>query len=192
MNSNGERAPDRLEVRICGSGGQGVLLTAVLLADAVLAGGKRVVQTQSYGPEARGGASKAEIVISDAEIDYPEVNLADITLCLSKAAFVSYAGQTVAGGLVCLDDGLIRGERAQPGVLLLGAPFSHLAVEETGDRVVTNIVALGALASHAALASEEALAAALERRVPARLLERNRRALRLGFATPLRVLPTGD
>ena len=65
--------PQRIELRLSGSGGQGILLAAVVLADGCVSTGKQVVQTQSYGPEARGGASKAEIIISDLEIDYPEV-----------------------------------------------------------------------------------------------------------------------
>ena len=101
----------RREIRLSGSGGQGILLAAALLADAALQAGMQVVQTQSYGPEARGGASKAEVIISEAEIDYPEVRFPDITLCLSQAAFERYAAQNPPGSVLTFDNGLVQPRR---------------------------------------------------------------------------------
>ncbi len=74
----------RQELRLSGSGGQGLILAGIILAEAALHDGKNVVQSQSYGPEARGGASKAEVIISDEIINYPKVNKCDILLCLTK------------------------------------------------------------------------------------------------------------
>ena len=85
----------RHEIRLSGSGGQGIILAATLLADAAVATGREVIATQSYGPEARGGASKAEVIVAADEIDYPEVTAPGITVCLSQEAFDAYAGLTV-------------------------------------------------------------------------------------------------
>lgn len=182
--SQNEQQTTYLELRLSGSGGQGILLAAALLAAAALQAGKQVVQTQSYGPEARGGASKAEVIISDAEIDYPEVRLAHLTLCLSQPAFDKYARQAGPGSVIYVDSGLVK-PTAIAGVQILGAPFTQLASEQLGRTVVANIVALGALAAHSRVVEREVLFAALARRLPAKLLELNQRALELGYATPL-------
>jgi 2-oxoglutarate ferredoxin oxidoreductase subunit gamma len=179
----------KIEIRLSGSGGQGILLAATLLADAALGSGKQVIQTQSYGPEARGGASKAEVIISDEEIDYPEVRSPDITLCLSQAAFDKYASLNPSGSLIVIDCGLVGAFPVQ-GVEILGAPFAALAVEQFERPVVANIVALGALAKHTALVERPALESALGRHLPARLLELNQRALTFGFSIELQ--PAAD
>lgn len=173
-----------VEIRLSGSGGQGILLAAALLADAALQSGLYVVQTQTYGPEARGGASKAEVIMSADEIDYPEVRTPDVTLCLSQAAFDKYAARAGAGGVIYVDSGLVH-PRSAPGAPLLGAPFTRLAGEQIGRTVVTNIVALGALAAHSGITTKETLREALQRRLPAKILELNQRALELGWNTEL-------
>lgn len=170
---------DRLEVRVSGSGGQGILLCAAVLADAVAALGREVVQTQSYGPEARGGASQAEVIASTGPIDYPEVDLADISLCLSQPAFDKYAGQTREGGLVLYDSGLVR-ERELPGRRLVGLPFTDTAVRDLGAKVVTNIVSLGALTAFVGWLPAAAVDQAVAARVPARFKDLNLRALEAG------------
>ena len=168
----------RLEVRLSGSGGQGIILAATILTDAAAQTGWEVVNTQSYGPEARGGASKAEIVISDEEIDYPEATEPDVTLCLSQAAFDRYARQTKTGGVVMYDSGLVTPSPVD-GVRLVGAPFTEVATEELGKAVVTNIVSLGSLIPHLPL-TDDAVELAVSRRVPAKFRELNMRALAAG------------
>ena len=172
------------EVRLSGSGGQGILLAAALLADAALQSGEQVVQTQSYGPEARGGASKAEIIMSAAEIDYPEVRRPHVTLCLSQPAFDKYAPEAPAGSAIYYDSGLVVPSPVA-GVTLCGAPFTEIAAGQLGKTVVANIVALGALAAHSGLADLEALREALVRRLPEKLVELNQKALALGAASEL-------
>ena len=116
----------RTEIRLSGSGGQGIILAAAIIADAAAAIGRHVVQTQSYGPEARGGASKAEVVVDVDEVDFPEVTAADVTLCLSQAAFDKYAAESKPGSLVVYDAGLVT-----PGELpdrrLAGIAFTKSA-----------------------------------------------------------------
>ncbi|MEA3375983.1 MAG: 2-oxoacid:acceptor oxidoreductase family protein, partial [Chloroflexota bacterium] len=81
----------RYEVRLAGTGGQGTILAGIILAEAAIREGKNVVQTQSYGPEARGGASRSEIVISEGEIDHPKVLEPNVTLCMSQEACDRYS-----------------------------------------------------------------------------------------------------
>ena len=183
-DSDGRRDTDaegRCAIRLSGTGGQGLVLAATLLADALVAAGKEVVQTQSYGPEARGGASRAEIVVSDAEIDFPEVVRPDVTLCLSQEAFARYAAETRPGGVVIYDRGLVAAAPVD-GVRLVGLPFSDLAERELGKVVAANVVALGALLTATGLVPAERLREALRRRLPAQLLELNLEALSLGLA----------
>ena len=106
---------ERLEIRLAGMGGQGMILAGIILADAAFRDGKNAVQTQSYGPEARGGASRSEIVISNQEIDYPEVIQADILLCMSQEACDKYYGNLEKNGLLIVDASHVRRTRYSPG-----------------------------------------------------------------------------
>jgi 2-oxoglutarate ferredoxin oxidoreductase subunit gamma len=92
----------RVEFRLSGSGGQGLLLAGIVLADAAIQDGKNAVQTQSYGPEARGGASKSEVVISDGEIDYPKATAPDFLLALTTDAYRNY-GLPMKRGTIIVD-----------------------------------------------------------------------------------------
>jgi len=169
----------RHEVRFSGSGGQGIILAATLLADAAVATGNQVLATQSYGPEARGGASKAEVIVSADEIDFPEVTAPDITVCLSQEAFDAYSRQAVAGGLAVYDERLVE-TRPLEGRRLVGLPFTELAETKLGKAIAANIVMLGALQRLTGVVAAEALADAVRRRLPAKIVELNLSALELG------------
>jgi len=169
----------RHEIRLSGSGGQGIILAATLLADAAVATGREVIATQSYGPEARGGASKAEVIVADAEIDFPEVTAPSVTVCLSQEAFDAYADLTVPGGLVVYDDHLVK-PAPLPERRVVGLPFTRLAEEELGKAIAANIVMLGALQELSGVIDAEPLADAVRRRLPAKIVELNLEALRLG------------
>ena len=170
---------ERHEIRLSGSGGQGIILAATLLADAAVATGAEVIATQSYGPEARGGASKAEVIVSADEIDFPEVTAPGITVCLSQEAFDAYAAQTVPGGLVVYDDRLVKPAEL-PDRRAVGLPFTHIAEQELGRAIAANIVMLGALQALTDIVTAEQLADAVRRRLPAKIVELNLRALELG------------
>lgn len=170
----------RREVRLSGSGGQGIILAATLIADACAQAGRLAVQTQSYGPEARGGASKAEVIVSDEEIDFPEVRWPDLTLCLSQAAFDKYARLTKPGGSVVVDSGLVDAGGLEPGLRLVAAPFTDLASSRLGKAVAANVVALGAVLALIDLAPPEAVRDALRRRLPAKIVDLNLKAFELG------------
>jgi 2-oxoglutarate ferredoxin oxidoreductase subunit gamma len=169
-----------MELRVSGSGGQGVLLAAAILAEVATELGRHVVQTQSYGPAARGGASRAEIIVSIDEIDYLVVRAPHVSLCLSQEAYDKYAGDTRTGGLVVYDSGQIDPGAGLPDRRLRGLPFTRVAVEQLGKAVVANIVALGALVALTGLLPAEAVEQAVTRRVPASFRELNADAFRLG------------
>lgn len=171
----------RVEMRFSGSGGQGILLAAAIVAEGAAALGKHVVQTQSYGPEARGGASKSEVIISDEDIDYPEVQHPDINLVLSQAAYLKYAADTRPGGLLVYDSGLVEIDATADGMVAHGLPFTQAATDELGKKVVTNIVSLGAFVAISGVLPPEAVEQAVLNRVPARFRELNERAFRLGL-----------
>lgn len=178
-------APDsataRVEIRCSGSGGQGILLAAAIIAEAAAALGRHVVQTQSYGPEARGGASKAEVIVSGEPIDYPEVRQADVSLVLSQAAYVKYAADTRPGGLLVYDSGLVEVDPDDLTLVRCGLPFTQVASDELGKKVVTNIVAVGALARISEVLPLDAVRDAVLSRVPARFKELNAQAFDLGL-----------
>ncbi len=131
--------PDPLRIRLSGRGGQGIILSGVIIAQAAMNGGQFVVHTQSYGPEARLGASKSEVVISQREIAFPEVVLADILLCLSLDAFHKYGTQVASHGLSVVDD-LVPIERPREGQIVL--PLRRTA-RELGNELTANIVGIG-------------------------------------------------
>lgn len=170
----------RLGLRFSGSGGQGILLAATVLAEAATALGYHVVQTQSYGPEARGGASRSEVVIAEEEIDYPEVPHPDISLCLSQAAYDKYAADTRPGGLLVVDSDLVASDERVAHCVLRALPFTATARGRLGKVVVTNIVALGALTALSGVLPPAAVEEAVLRRVPERFRDLNREAFRAG------------
>ena len=171
----------RVEIRFSGSGGQGILLAAAIVAEAAAAQGEHVVQTQTYGPEARGGASKAEVIVAHDEIDYPEVLTPDISLVLSQPAYAKYAGDTAAGGLLVYDSGLVDPTGAPESWLLCGLPFTQAAADELSKTVVANIVSLGALVAVSEVLPVDAVEEAVVSRVPERFRELNAKAFRLGL-----------
>jgi 2-oxoglutarate ferredoxin oxidoreductase subunit gamma len=180
----------RTEIRLAGEGGQGMILAGIILAEAAaIYDGKMAVQTQSYGPEARGGASKAEVVIAAGEIDHPEVLSADVVITLSQEAYDKYAGSVKPGGLLIVDDEKVIRIRAADAVKI---PVSRLAFETTGKTITANTVALGVLVGLTGVVSREAIEKAVTARAPHGTEEMNHKALEAGFAAAGRVQGSGD
>jgi 2-oxoglutarate ferredoxin oxidoreductase subunit gamma len=169
---------DRTEIRLAGAGGQGIILAGIILADAAVRDGKEVTQTQSYGPEARGGASRAEVIIADSEISYPHVVRADVLLCMSQEAYDHYAGKVREGGLLILDANHVTNALA-PRVVR--APISELARQATGKNLTANVAALGLLVGLTDVVSRPSLEAAVRARTPAGTAEMNLLALTAGL-----------
>jgi 2-oxoglutarate ferredoxin oxidoreductase subunit gamma len=170
-----------LEIRLSGSGGQGLVLAGVILAEAALLDGKNVVQTQSYGPEARLGASRSEVILSQGRIAYPQVTKPDVLLCMSQDSFRKFIGKTAEGAVVVLDTTNVEftPEELPPGLEVYALPLTATAAA-LGSKVVANVVALGALNALLGLVSPESLRKAVIGRVPARFRELNERALAEG------------
>jgi len=165
------------EIRLSGSGGQGLILAGVILAEAALIDGKRAIQSQSYGPEARGGSSKAEVIISDDEIDFVKVQKCDILLCLTQAAYDKY-GKDFTRVLILDKDMDTKYPEPEKVVRI---PILDTATEKLGKPMVANIVALGAVNGVLNLVSKESLVKAVISRVPKGTEELNKRALESGY-----------
>lgn len=172
----------RYEIRIGGFGGQGIVTMAVVLGETLsLIEGKECVQTQSYGPEARGGASKSEIVIDDDEVDYPKVQEPDVFVAMSRAAYLEYIHGLKENGILIIDEDLVEIEGDLPkGVKVYKIPATRIADMEVGNKQTTNVVILGALAVITKIVSIEGLKKRVEERWP-RFKEANLKALELGI-----------
>ncbi|MDH3390257.1 MAG: 2-oxoacid:acceptor oxidoreductase family protein [Desulfobulbaceae bacterium] len=170
---------DRFEIRLSGSGGQGIILASIILAEAAgIFEGYHVSQTQSYGPEARGGKCKAEVVISSKQIDYPKAVQLDMMLSMNQASCDTYCFDFKPNGLLLVDSGLVE---QIPTSRVVGLPFTEIAREVAGKDLVANIVALGVLGYLCPLLSIKSLEAALAARVPKGTKKMNSKALHAGI-----------
>ena len=169
---------ERYELRFGGAGGQGIILAAVIFAEAAgIHEGFYVCQTQSYGPEARGGRSKAEIVISSKEIDYPRVIGMDLFLAMNQTALDAYFADFKPAGILVADAALVS--QVPTGRALL-MPFTTIARQQLGDALAANMAALGAVGVVCGRVGLASLEKAIASRVPAKFKELNIRALHAG------------
>lgn len=167
------------EVELAGEGGQGVVLAAIILADAAATyDGRFVAQSASYGPEARGGLTKSEVVISDQEIDYPRVIRPDLLVAMNQEACDKYVGRVKPEGVLVIDSTHVTApaERATYAV-----PITRLAEEVTGRIVTANIVALGVIVGLTGVVSDTAAESAVQARAPRGTAEINLKALHAGL-----------
>jgi 2-oxoglutarate ferredoxin oxidoreductase subunit gamma len=170
-----------IQVRFAGLGGQGIILMGEVLGEAAVLEKKYVGQTSSYGAEARGSACKADVVISDSWIDYPEVTEADVLGCMSQGTYEqNKAKVNPASGMIFIDAQLIKPDPSLPGKHI-PVPATEKALKELGNRMVANMVLLGSIVKAIGLVREESLLRALINRVPPALLELNKKALALGL-----------
>ncbi len=182
---------DPFQVRLSGSGGQGVILAGVLLAEAGMHDGLQVVQTQSYGPAARLGAAKSEVVLSHHEIAFPEVGLPDVVVCLSRDAYGKYGSQLAEGGLRIVDVDVAAGLATAPvGAILLPITSTARQLEPAGA-ITANVVALGALVALSGAVSEAGVRRALRERVKPEMLDLNERAFDAGIRLAAGVAAVG-
>ena len=180
---------DRYEVRLAGEGGQGMILAGVILAEAaVVHDGLNAVQTQSYGPEARGGASRSEVIIAKGEIDYPKVMSPDLLLCMSQEACDKFSAQMKDDGLLIVDSTNVS---RVPSHRALAVPLGEIAERVTGRRITASMVALGLVCGLRDLVTRESLSKAMTARVPAGTEEMNEKALDAGFAEAARLREQG-
>ena len=164
----------KTEIRLSGTGGQGIIKSAVILAGAALYDGFEAVQSQAYGPESRGGASKGEVVISHETIYYPKVEVPDIVLCLSQAACDKYAYDIKEGGVLIIDsDHCTVDESKLSGVEIHSLPIIFTAKEVVGNSLCINTVALGAVVGITNVVSNDAVISALGDNFKAKILPLN-------------------
>jgi 2-oxoglutarate ferredoxin oxidoreductase subunit gamma len=128
----------RKEIRLAGFGGQGIVLAGRILGEAAINSGHKAVQTQSYGPESRGGAARSEVVIADSEIDYPRVVDADILVALSQPGYDKYSDDVKKSTKIIVDSDLVEGAVKNAR----SVPFTKTA-DKLGKKIVANIVMLG-------------------------------------------------
>jgi len=171
----------RIEIRFAGFGGQGIIKSGIMTAMAAcIYSGRHAVQTQSYGPESRGGACKSEVVISDDEIDFPKVTEPDILVAMSQHAYNEYVESVKKGGIIILDPDMIPNEKKVEGVKVFRVPATKMA-EELGRKIVANVVMLGAFAAITGIVDREAFRESIKVNVPKGTEELNLKAFEKGY-----------
>lgn len=174
----------RYEIRLSGSGGQGLILMGIILAEGIgIYEGKFVAQTQSYGPEARGGVSKSEVIVSDEEIDYPKAMRLDLLLAMNQRSCEEYYQDLKPEGILVVDSTFVT---QIPVPKAFQIPFTQIAREKFKREVVANIVALGALTQLTPIITPKAIEQAVLTRVPKGTEKLNRDALRAGITAAKR------
>ena len=172
---------ERCRMVFSGSGGQGVITAAIILAEAaVLYDELTAVQTQSYGPEARGGATRSDVIISDSEIHFPKVIQPNVLVCLTQMAYNKFSAIIRPGGLLLTDRRFVQTER-KIDARQVQIPMYQSVMDQIGKPIVFNICMLGAVVGLTGLVRLESVANVLEKRVPTGFLDLNRQALQLGF-----------
>lgn len=177
----------KTEIRIGGFGGQGVILAGIIVGKAASIFDKNeAVQTQSYGPEARGGASKCEVVVSDSKIDYPKVQSPDILVAMSNEALIKYIVDLKDEGTLIVDPDTtdvedVRDFIDQHNIKVYEAPATKTANDEIGLKIVANIVMVGAITKITGIISQDAAIEAIKDSVPAGTEEKNIAAFEAGY-----------
>ncbi len=171
----------KIEMRLSGSGGQGVILAAIIFADAAIEDGLNAIQTQSYGPEARGGASKAEVIISKTEIKYPKVTKNNILLSLTQKSYDKYIASLDKDGILVVDESVNVNEDVPYKIYRL--PILETAQNKIGTHMVANIVSVGVLYGimGEGVINIETMKSSIKDRVPPVTVEKNMNAFEEGI-----------
>jgi 2-oxoglutarate ferredoxin oxidoreductase subunit gamma len=164
-----------------GSGGQGVITASIILAEAaVMHEQLNAVQSQSYGAAARGGATRSDVVISESTVLYPKVIQPNVLVCLTQEAYNKYYRIVRPGGLLITDTRFVTTERKVDGVQK-EIPIYESVMDKIGNPIVFNICMLGTVISLRKLVKSDSILKVLETRLPADLMDMNRKALDLGL-----------
>jgi len=174
--------PKRTEIRIAGLGGQGVVLAGQILGRAAVYDGKQVVQTQSYGAEARGSAAKSEVIISDEKIGFPIVRKCDVLVAMSQTALEKHKKDLKENGIMLVDEDVVtKAPEVQAKVFKVLA--TKAAETELNSKIYANVVMLGALTKITGFVSKDAVEKAIVDSVSQKEQEKNIKAFRIGFQT---------
>jgi 2-oxoglutarate ferredoxin oxidoreductase subunit gamma len=172
---------ERYRIVFSGSGGQGVITASIILAEAaVIHEGLNAVQSQSYGPEARGGATRADVIISDRNIRFPKVNQPNVLVCLTQEAYNKFSNSIRPGGLLLTDSHFVKQER-RVDARQIGLEMYKTVMDRIGKPVVLNICMLGAVIGLTDIVKTESVIKVLETKIPRSFLDMNKEALDLGF-----------
>jgi 2-oxoglutarate ferredoxin oxidoreductase subunit gamma len=168
-------------IRLSGSGGQGLILGGIILAEAAgIYDNKNVTQSQSYGPEARGGASKSEVIISDEEILFPKIEEVDVLLSLNQKSCDMYVKDLRKNGILIVDGFYVKSYPTEE-LTIYSFPYTEIATDTFKTTLVVNMMGLGSIAAATGCVSEEALFKAIENRVPRGTQEMNVEAAKIGI-----------
>jgi 2-oxoglutarate ferredoxin oxidoreductase subunit gamma len=172
---------ERYEMRFSGSGGQGMILSGIIMAEAAsIFGGKEAAQSQSYGPESRGGASKSEVIISTEPVDYPKATSIDAMLAMTQEAATKYHKDVKKDGILLVDSDEVK-ELPKGDFKLYKFPIIATARDELGKTIVANIISLGMITELTGIVERSDIEQAVLSRVPPAFLELNKKALQIGF-----------
>jgi 2-oxoglutarate ferredoxin oxidoreductase subunit gamma len=173
---------ERCRLVFSGSGGQGVITAAIILAEAaVLCENMSAVQSQVYGPAARGGATRTDVIISESNINYPKVIQPNVLVCLTQEAYNQYYPIIRPGGLLITDNRFVKIQR-KVDALQKELPMYRNIMETIGKPIVFNICMLGAVIALTKLVKSDSIMKVLKDRLPAGFIEMNQQALNLGMA----------
>ena len=178
----------RYEIRFSGSGGQGIITAGILLAQsAAIYDGKNSIQSQSYGPEARGGASKAEVIISDDEINYPKVTSPDILVSLTQEAFNKYTLDLKESTVIIVDSNMVQ-NFGNIKNKIYAVPVINTVIEELESPLSANIATIGAVNTICSLVSKDGLLNTILAAFPKKAEENNTKAYNIGIKLAEEVL----
>jgi len=181
---------ERYEIRLCGSGGQGLILAGVILAEAAAVyDEKNAVQTQSYGPESRGGFSSSVVIISNQDIDYPKATMVDVLLALTQESANMYVGNIKDGGTLIVDEEMVR-DAPVGKYKLYKLPIISTARTQVGKVIVANVVALGVIFGLTKVVSIDAITKSLFSKIPKGTERLNLSALEAGVELARGAHPT--
>lgn len=180
------------EIKFSGFGGQGIIRCALITGKALaLYDDKFATMTQSFGPEARGSACSAQLVVSDERVLYPYITQPGTLLALSQEAYDKYYGELPDGGILIVEQELVKLRREHPNLKVMRVPATRIA-EELGNRLFTNLVALGFLAAVTGVVTADAMKKALPGLVPDRFLKINIKAFDRGFELGMQMAGQSD
>ena len=172
---------ERIRLVFSGSGGQGVITAAIILAEAaVLYDSLNAVQSQTYGPEARGGATRSDVIISDSAINYPKVIEPNVLVCLTQAAYNKFSGIIRPGGLLLTDAHYVTIQR-KVDARQLEIPMYDTVMSEIGKPIVFNICMLGTLVGLTDIVKPESVMHVIKTRISQSFFDMNRKAFDLGI-----------
>ena len=172
----------RKEIRIAGFGGQGIILAGYIMGKAAsIFDNKHAVLTQAYGPEARGGACSADVIVADTEVDYPKVNIPEILVIMSQEAYTTFGKKISPNGVMLIDEDLVILQRnAKKEYKIYSIPATRFA-EELGRKIIANIVMLGFFTAVTSTVTYEAMKKAILSSVPQGTEDLNTNAFQKGY-----------